>query len=161
MFSYGSGAECEMFSIKVLKDYKEYVNCKKHHEMIDDRIEVDYNTYKNLLNAFMIRERSLNCKLSEKNNNQIELNKQTAQKVEEKAEEKEREAEEEKDDVKVGTKTISKIRNMLYILLKPTKYLAQKKIDAILHKTGHMLENIETLKLVEIANGKRIYKNCL
>ena len=88
LFSYGSGAECEMFSIKILKDYDEGLSelVKHYKELIIDLPEknkenklhvnkalfdtfhrgidyrkLEYTTYCGLLENFKKREQSLEC----------------------------------------------------------------------------------------------------
>jgi 3-hydroxy-3-methylglutaryl CoA synthase len=62
MFSYGSGSECEMFSVKISSEYKDILNKSKTsiEAMIADRITVDYRTYKMLWKGWLKREKKLN-----------------------------------------------------------------------------------------------------
>ena len=65
MFSYGSGSECELFSVKILSGYKNILNKTKHRveAMIADRITVDYRIYKMLWKGWLMREKKLNWHL--------------------------------------------------------------------------------------------------
>ena len=71
LFSYGSGCECEMFSLTLLDGYKKYLHYAKHKEMIDDRVVLDYEQYCLLLKQFENREKSLNWKLDDDSYNFI------------------------------------------------------------------------------------------
>ncbi|MBR1429066.1 MAG: hypothetical protein IJ590_02305 [Rickettsiales bacterium] len=65
MFSYGSGSECELFSVKISNGYKDILNAKKAsiEAMIADRITVNYRIYKMLLKNWLKREKKLNWHL--------------------------------------------------------------------------------------------------
>ena len=62
MFSYGSGSECEMFSVKISSEYQDILNKSKTsiEAMIADRITVDYRIYKMLWKDWLKREKKLN-----------------------------------------------------------------------------------------------------
>ena len=62
MFSYGSGSECELFSVKISSGYKDILNAQKDsvEAMISGRITVDYRTYKVLWKSWLRREKKLN-----------------------------------------------------------------------------------------------------
>ena len=66
MFSYGSGAECELFSLKIIKGYDNYLNKEKHIKMLDNRETLTYRQYKQYLKNFKQREKKLNWKCDNK-----------------------------------------------------------------------------------------------
>lgn len=70
MFSYGSGSECELFSINISNGYKDILNRTKSHveAMISDRITVDYRTYKVLWKNWLKREKKLNWRPGRRKN---------------------------------------------------------------------------------------------
>lgn len=49
MFGYGSGAVAEFFTAKLVKDYKKHLNTKQHQEIINNRTELDMDTYEKYL----------------------------------------------------------------------------------------------------------------
>ena len=60
MFSYGSGAVCEMFSINIISGYEKYLHKNKHLNLLKNRKKLTYREYKKLLNHFKKRETKLN-----------------------------------------------------------------------------------------------------
>ncbi len=77
LFSYGSGAECELFSLTILPKYKNYLNTKNHYiKILEDRLKINYKEYCSLLKNFEEREKQLNWKLKKYKNK-----KQTKQKL--------------------------------------------------------------------------------
>ena len=68
LFSYGSGSECELFSVTILQNYKNYLNQSKHEMLLKDRKIIDYNVYCKLLNNFEFREKQVNWLLNDKSN---------------------------------------------------------------------------------------------
>ena len=69
LFSYGSGAECEIYSIKILKNYKKFLNKELHNNMLNGRIKIDYNKYVELMNYFNQREKQLNIVIENDDDN--------------------------------------------------------------------------------------------
>ena len=69
MFSYGSGAQCEMYSLNVLAGYENFLNKKKHSDLLENRKKIDYNEYKKLFSEYEKREGCLNYQPDEKNYN--------------------------------------------------------------------------------------------
>ena len=70
MFSYGSGSECELFSVKISSGYKDILNAKKAsiEAMIADRITVDYRIYKMLWKSWLRREKKTNWRPGRRKN---------------------------------------------------------------------------------------------
>ena len=60
LFSYGSGAECELFSMTMLKNYSYFLNTEKHKKMLNNRKMLSYDEYCCHWNEFEKREQSLN-----------------------------------------------------------------------------------------------------
>ena len=60
MFSYGSGAQCEMYSLNILARYEKFLNRKKHSDLLESRKKIDYNEYKKLFSEYEKREGCLN-----------------------------------------------------------------------------------------------------
>ena len=63
MASYGSGCECELFSLTTLDGYKKYLNVKKHKKILSDRKILNCQEYYDFWQEFENREQSLNWKL--------------------------------------------------------------------------------------------------
>ena len=63
LFSYGSGSVCEMFSLKILEGYKDYLHQKQNDEMLAKRIEVKYDKYAEMMQDFANREKQLDWEL--------------------------------------------------------------------------------------------------
>ena len=70
MFSYGSGSECELFSVKISSGYKDILNAKKAsiEAMVAGRIIVDYRTYKMLWKSWLRREKKTNWRPGRRKN---------------------------------------------------------------------------------------------
>ena len=78
MFSYGSGAECELFGIDVIDGYKNYLNGEIHTKKLNDRKELNYREYQKCLKDFKKRETKLNWmskKINVKNDKKDNKNK--------------------------------------------------------------------------------------
>lgn len=66
MFSYGSGAQCEMYSLNIVDGYKsKLLNKIKHNVLLNNRIKIDYNEYRKLFNEYEKREGCLNYQPNE------------------------------------------------------------------------------------------------
>lgn len=65
IFSYGSGAECECYTIKISKNYKKYLNKERHLKILKNRKNIKYNQYVDLLNYFENSEKQLNLKIED------------------------------------------------------------------------------------------------
>ena len=66
MFSYGSGAQCEMYSLNILTGYEKCLNKKKHSDLLKNRKKIDYDEYKKLFSEYDKREGCLDYLPDEK-----------------------------------------------------------------------------------------------
>ena len=62
MFSYGSGAQCEMYSLNISNGYNNFLNQEKHHRLLNERKKIDYKEYKRLFSEYEKREVALDYK---------------------------------------------------------------------------------------------------
>jgi hydroxymethylglutaryl-CoA synthase len=60
MFSYGSGAMAEFFTLIMQENYSKHMQSAKFHHIIDKRIKVNVETYEKLMTTFATKEASLN-----------------------------------------------------------------------------------------------------
>lgn len=62
MFSYGSGAVAEFFSVKTVKNYKNYLHKNENKKMLDNRIKLTVNQYEDISNYQYVHGKMLNQK---------------------------------------------------------------------------------------------------
>jgi hydroxymethylglutaryl-CoA synthase len=60
MFSYGSGAMAEFFTLIMQENYSKYIQTTKFHHIIDKRIKVNVETYEKLMTTYASKEAALN-----------------------------------------------------------------------------------------------------
>ena len=60
MFSYGSGAMAEFFTLTMQENYNKHIQTTKFHNIIDKRIKVNVETYEKLMTTYATKEAALN-----------------------------------------------------------------------------------------------------
>ena len=62
LFSYGSGAQCALFSVSIIRGYQKHLRRHMHLDILQSRQELDYDAYCSSWKAFELREKALNWK---------------------------------------------------------------------------------------------------